>query len=224
MVRHIALKQILRAIEGYDNYGHVYIKYGVMEDKYEQKTVKDPVSGIGKIFPFIKRTVQKEVKVGQELVVKEISVDQARRMGDNAPQVLKDELNKTPCKRIIQLNPKIYGQELYLGHIYDEKYVILSDTGVVIGQFDMQGKGYYYPAKNGLLPKEASEANVGNMSCEPLGLEEIVTSYMAKNLDSIPEIPQSLYSRYPNLRPAIKEIVRNAKKPREHIIETELAN
>ena len=71
----------------------------------------------------------------------------------------------------------------------------------------MEGKGYYFPTKDGFLPKEASESLTENQLCEPLSLEDIVSSYMAKNPDSIKEIPESLYDKFPDLKESIKKEV-----------------
>ena len=207
MIRKIDNKYILDTVKRDDKNGYVFVKFGVYEDRLENRTVKEPIPVIGKILPFLKRKVTKQVKTGEDLVVKEERVETIRRQGENAPKVLKDAINPIPFKRIVRLEPSFYGEGLYVGHLYDNKYSLLTEEGTIIGQFDMEGKGYYFPTKDGFLPKEASESLTENQLCEPLSLEDIVSSYMAKNPDSIKEIPESLYDKFPDLKESIKKEV-----------------
>ena len=211
MILKIDPKFIEDTVKRKNEHGYVYIKYGEFEPRFERKVVKEPIPVISKIFPFLKRKVVKNVKTEkQDLVMHEERVDFIRAKGESAPKMLQDQLEKMPYRRIVKLDENIYG-DLYVGHMKDQKYNLLTNQGVVIGQYDMANKGYYYPYMNGLLPKEASTSMDKNQSCEPLGFEDIVANYMAKNPDSKEFIPQSLYEKFPNLNERINEETQKVK-------------
>ena len=216
MILKIDPKFIEDNIKRKNEHGYVYIKYGEFEPRYEKKIVKEPIPVIGKIFPFLKRKVVREVKTEkQDLVMHEERVDFIRARGESAPKMLQDQLEKMPYRRIVKLDEKIYG-DLYVGHMKDQKYNLLTNQGVVIGQFDMTNKGYYYPYMNGLLPKEASSSVNKHQSCEPIGLEDIVANYMAKNPDSKEFIPQNLYEKFPDLNEQINKESQKVKSNSNH--------
>ena len=168
----------------------------------------------------------REVKTEkQDLVMHEERVDFIRAKGESAPKMLQDQLEKMPYRRIVKLDEKIYG-DLYVGHMKDQKYNLLTNQGVVIGQFDMTNKGYYYPYMNGLLPKEdltsslplreTSPSKDQHQSDESLGVEDIVASYMAKNPDSKEFIPQNLYEKFPDLNEQINKESQKIKSNSNH--------
>lgn len=203
MIKQIEKKYIDSALK--DENGNVVVSYGEFSDVYENQVVKEPLPILGKIFPFLKRNVRKHVKTGkQDLILKKITVDNIRHMGESAPKILKDTLNKIPYRRIYKLDTKTYGDGLYLAHIEDQKYEILGKEGVVIGKFNMENCGYYSPnAELPFLPKETNNANGG--ACEPLSLQEILSNYCAKNQDCIEFIPKSTLQLFPNLKDEINE-------------------
>lgn len=196
--------------------GDVFVKYKILSPAIEKKVVKEPVPFIGKIFPFIKRKVIKEVKTGkQEIVEKEEPLwylKQQSQKDKNFVGIYESILEKIPFTRIIRLDEDIYGGELYLARYVknDLLYAILTKDGIKIGEFNMYEKGYYSPDYNklNLLPKEVSKHMDG--FCEPVSLEESVFGYMYKNPDSIPYIPQFLYDKFFDLKDMIKEIEQNS--------------
>ena len=204
MILRIDPKYIEDTVKRRDDYGNVYVKYAVFEPRYENMVVKEPIPVLGRIFPFLKRSVRRFVNTGkQDLVLHEERVDIIRSMGESAPKAAQGAIKKMPFKRIVKLDEATYG-DLYVGHLKDQKYNILTKEGVVIGQF--AAEGYYYPYMNGLLPKEARESRTEHhQSCEPIAVEDIVASYMAKNPDSKEFIPQNLYDKFPDLDKRIKE-------------------
>lgn len=216
MILKIDPKFIEDTVKRNNEHGYVYIKYGEFEPRFERKVVKEPIPVISKIFPFLKRKVVKNVKTDkQDLVMHEEKVDNLRAKGESAPKTLQDQLEKMPYRRIVKLDENIYG-DLYVGHMKDQKYNLLTNQGVVIGQYDMANKGYYYPYMNGLLPKEASSSMDKHQSCEPIGLEDIVANYMAKNPDSKEFIPQNLYEKFPDLNEQINKESQKIKSNSNH--------
>lgn len=226
MILKIDPKFIEDTIKRKNEHGYVYIKYGEFEPRFERKVVKEPIPVIGKIFPFLKRRVVRNVKTDkQDLVMHEERVDFIRARGESAPKMLQDQLEKMPYRRIVKLDEKIYG-DLYVGHMKDQKYNLLTNQGVVIGQFDMTNKGYYYPYMNGLLPKEdlpsglplreTSPSKDKHQSYESLGVEDIVANYMAKNPDSKEFIPQNLYEKFPDLNEQINKESQKVKSNSNH--------
>lgn len=209
MIKKIDTKYIDKAIK--NDKGDVTITYGQFQDVYENKIIKEPIPIIGKVFPFIKRKVKKNIKTDKkDLVINEITVSEIGRMGESAPKVLKDKLEEVRYRRIYQLSPEIYGEGLFLANIEDQKYEILGKEGVVIGQFDMSGRGYYSPSvKMPLLPKEANNPNGG--ACEPLSIEDIVSNYCAKNEDCMKFIPEQTFTKFPELEEHLERNIQNIK-------------
>ncbi len=210
MVRKIEQKHIRKAFE---NKGNVVMPIGFFEKRKEMKTVKVPVPVIGRIFPFIKHKVKKLVETDKtDLVVHDISAVEiiSRLKTKSGPENLRDTLRanlaKCPYTRMFKLDPKIYGDGLLLARYADpakngQCYDILTEEGVILGRFDMKGKGYYSPdVENALLPKQASESMDRHSSCEPISLEEIIGKYCAKNPDTIPFIPKSTIEKFPELK------------------------
>ncbi len=223
MVRKIEQKQIRKAFE---NKGNVIISVGVFEKRKEMKTVKVPVPVIGRVFPFIKHKVQKLVETDKtDLVVHDISAVEviARLRTKSGPESFRDllraNLAKCPYTKMFKLDPEVYGDGLLLaryadpqknGHCYD----ILTQEGVILGRFDMNGKGmgYYSPSvENALLPKQAAKSMTNSSSCEPISLEEIVGKYCAKNPDTIPFIPKSTIEKFPEIKTVIESNKTEAK-------------
>lgn len=205
MILKIDPKYIEDTIKRKNEHGYVYVKYAKFEPRYERRVVKEPIPVIGKIFPFLTRKVVKDVNTGQQdLTLYEEKVDNIRAKGEAAPKMLKETLEKMPYRRIVKLDENIYG-DLYVAHMKEQKYNLLTNQGVVLGQFDIEkeGGGYYYPYMNGLLPKESASSMDRHQSSPPIGLEDIVSNYMAKNPDSKEFIPQDLYERFPNLNEQI---------------------
>lgn len=209
MILKIDPKFIEDTVKRGNNHGYVYIRYGEFQPRYEKRVVKEPIPIIGKIFPFLTRKVVKNVITGQDLVMREEKVDNIRAMGVSASKMLKSQLEEMPYRRIVKLDEKIYG-DLYVGDMGGQKYNIVTKEGVVIGQYKME-EGYYYPSMNGLLPKEASSSMDRHQDCTPIGLEEIVSSYVAKNPDSKKFIPQNLYERFPDLSGEITKAEQRVK-------------
>jgi len=188
--------------------GRVFVRYGVFEPREEKEVIKEPIPILGKIFPFLKRkrTITKEKK---DLVVKEEDVSLIRLR--NMDNKLFKKLAEIPYDKIIALDPKVYGPGLYvtvslgkIASIHD----IVTEKGVVIGRFDMAGKGYYSPDLNcPLLPKEASESMDRHQACEPVSLTDAISNYCAENADAAEHIPESVHNMYPDLKNDINKKV-----------------
>ncbi len=198
MLRKINSNYIKRAME---NRGEVTVQYGVFEKVQRYEYVEERIPFIGRIFPFAKRKVQKLVESEKpELVVKEIPVSEAQKL-EEKPEILRKELDNIPYSRMFQLDPKVYGEGLFLGRVSDPKrngqcYDIITKDGVLLGRFDMNDKGYYDPAK-GLMPTEFKQQY--NSSCGEASFDDVVAKYCAQNPETIEYIPEQLYEKYHNL-------------------------
>lgn len=196
MIRTIKSDYIKRAME---NKGNVTIKYGVFEKVKKFEYVEKKIPILGWIFPFAKRKVQRVVESEKpELVVKEVSVAEAKML-EEKPAALKKELEEMPYTRMYALDPKLYGEGLYLGHLGEPNkntstYDIISKDGTILGRFD--AKGYYDPAQ-GMMPAEYKE--VYNNSCDAISFDDVVAKYVAKNPDNLTLIPEQVYEKYPNI-------------------------
>ncbi len=200
-MERIDIKYIQNALK---NNGIVYIHYRFFDIVTEQVQTKG--SGIAKLFSVFK--FHKKMQKKEVLVERTESVSKIRSRGN----LFKEEIKDIPYDRILSLDKTIYGEGLYIAHRQNEVYDILNDGGVVIGRFDMQGKGHYYPNMNGLLPKEAYFAQDRNQDCDPVRIEEIIADYYAKNPESdLGEINNDLFVRFPDLTKFIKEKVYDKK-------------
>ena len=180
-----------------NKYGDVMIEYGEFLPEFETQIVKEPVPVIGKIFPFIKRKVKKQVATGRkDLIIQKSPVWKLRQQGESVSPSAKGELERVPYTRIIPLDSENYGSEIYLAQCVKNvnehtSYEILSKEGFVIGKFIPTG--YYAPSLD------------DNHLPEDVNLDDAIAHYCAKNPDTIKHIPEQIFEKKPDLAQKLEQ-------------------